>query len=262
MPIFVQALKESWRALIAWALALLAIMTLYLSFYSTMDAGQGMQVFIDQLPAAMVDAFGFSDIGTGAGWAHSTFFGLLGMFVLVAACISWGARGIAGDEENGMLELTLAHRVSRQQVYFERLVAIIFRLGVLGAIVAGWLTVLDGPNKLGLDFANIAPQTLAYAGLGLLCGTLAFAVGAITGRRSNAVTAGAGLIVAAYLLNALGNVSSDNDWMHAVSPVSWAYQNRPLLNGWDWTGLGLLYGVSAAFVLAGWVVFSRRDVTA
>ena len=98
--------------------------------------------------------------------------------------------------------------------------------------------------------------------VGLLCGTLALAVGAITGRRNHAVTAGAGVVVAAYLLNALGNVSADNNWMHLVSPVSWAYQNRPLLNGWDWQGLALLYGVSALFVAAGWLVFTRRDVTA
>ena len=63
MPIFVQALKESWKGLIAWAVALIAIMTLYLSFYSTMDAGEGMQIFIDQLPSTMVVAFGFGDIG-------------------------------------------------------------------------------------------------------------------------------------------------------------------------------------------------------
>ena len=262
MPIFVQALKESWKGLIAWAVALIAIMTLYLSFYSTMDAGEGMQIFIDQLPSTMVAAFGFGDIGTGAGWAHSTFFGLLGLFVLAAVCVAWGARAIAGDEENGMLELTLAHRVSRSQVYFERLGALVVRLAVLGLVVAGCLMLLDGPNELGLDFANIAPQVLAWAGVGLLCGTLALAVGAITGRRNHAVTAGAGVVVAAYLLNALGNVSADNDWMHLVSPVSWAYQNRPLLNGWDWQGLALLYGVSALFVAAGWLVFTRRDVTA
>ncbi len=171
MPIFVQALKESWKGLIAWAVALIAIMTLYLSFYSTMDAGEGMQIFIDQLPSTMVAAFGFSDIGTGAGWAHSTFFGLLGLFVLAAVCVAWGARAIAGDEENGMLELTLAHRVSRSQVYLERLGALVVRLAVLGLVVAGCLMLLDGPNELGLDFANIAPQVLAWAGVGLLCGT-------------------------------------------------------------------------------------------
>lgn len=262
MPIFVQTLRESWKGLIAWAFALPAIMTLYLSFYATMDAGEGIQVFIDQLPSTMVAAFGFGDIGTGAGWAHSTFFGLLGLFVLVAVCVSWGARAIAGDEENGMLELTLAHRVSRSQVYFERLGALVARLAMLGLAASGWLMLLDGPNHLDLDFANIAPQVLAWTGIGLLCGTLALAVGAITGRRNHAVTAGAGLVVVAYLLNALGNVSADNDWMHLVSPVSWAYQNRPLLNGWDWEGLGLLYGISAVFVVAGWVVFTRRDVTA
>lgn len=260
MPVFMQVMRESWRGVIYWGLALLAVMSLYLSFYSSMGNAAGLQLMMDQLPEGMSAAFGFEDIGSGAGWAHSTFFGLLGLFLLAAASVAWGSRSIAGDEEDGMLELTLSHRVSRSQVYFERLLAILVRLALLGALVAVGLMVLDGPAGLELDFANILPQVTAYIGVGLVCATTALAVGAITGDRSRATGAGAAVIVTAFLLNALANVDEGNEWMKLVSPVSWAYQNRPLLNGWDVAGIVPLYGVSIALTLVGWLVFLRRDV--
>ncbi|MCC2592063.1 ABC transporter permease [Tessaracoccus sp. OS52] len=262
MPIFIQVMRESWRGVIYWGLALLAVMSLYLSFYSSMGNAEGLQLMMNQLPEGMTAAFGFRDIGSGAGWAHSTFFGLLGLFILSAACISWGARAIAGDEEEGMLELTLAHRVSRTQLYLERLLGMVFRLLLLGVIVAGGLVLLDGPAGLELDFGNIPPQVVAYLGVGLVCGTCALAVGAVTGDRGRATGAGAAVLVGGFLLNALANVDEGNEWMATISPVSWAYENRPLINGWDFEGIALLYGLTAVLVLVGWLGFTRRDVTA
>lgn len=260
MPIFVQTMREGWRGLILWAVALLAIMSLYLSFYQSMGGEGQMQVFIDQLPQGMVDAFGFEDIGSGAGWAQSTFFGLLGLFVLSAAAIVWGTRAIAGDEESGMLELTLAHRVSRSQIYWERALALVLRVVLVCVVVAAGLLLFNEVVSLELDLANVLPQLLAYGGVGLACGAAALAVGGLTGRRGLAIGVGAAVIVLGFLLNAVGNMGEDNGWMHDLSIVSWAFQNRPLANGWDWPGLGLIYGFTAVLLLAGWVGFTRRDV--
>lgn len=261
MPIFVQALKESWRSLLGWSAALLAVMALYLSFYPSLGNADGMTMLMDQLPEAMVDAFGFADIATGAGWAQSTFFGLLGLFILGAAGISWGARAIAGDEESGLLELTLAHRVSRTQVYAERLAAIVVRILIIGAIVTVGLLILNSAAGLEIDTSKIAPQMAAYLGLGILCATLALAVGALTGVRSHAVAAGAALLAGGFLLNAIGNISDDTSWMRLASPVSWAYENRPLTQGWDWAGLASIYGAAAVLAVLGWAAFTRRDVS-
>lgn len=260
MPVFVQAMKESWRGVFYWGLALLLVMTLYVSFYGSIGGSAPMQDVIGQLPDGAVAAMGIGDIGSGAGWAHSTFFGLLGLFLLAAASISWGARAIAGDEEGGMLELTLAHRVSRSRLYLERTLGIVLRLAVLGAAVGLTLLVLDGSAGLDLDWANIPPQIIAYVGIGVVCAMATLAVGASTGNRTLATAVGAGVIAAAFLLNALSNVDESNAWMAAISPVSWAYEDRPLSNGWDLVGLALLYGTAAVLGAIGWAVFTRRDI--
>lgn len=261
MPVFVQSLRESWRSVLIWAAGLVTVMVMYLSFYTSMMTGSGMDQLIAQLPAGIVNAFGFQDISSGGGFAQSTFFGLLGVLLLGAAAVTWGARAIAGDEEAGMLELTLAHRVSRTQVYWERALALLARLVLLALIVGITLLIVNEPFGLGVDTANIPPQLAAYLGVGVLAGALALGVGGMTGSRSLALGLGGGVFTGGFLLNALGNMSADNEWMHTVSPFSWAYQNKPLLEGWDLGGLALLYGVAAVLAIAGWLVFVRRDVT-
>lgn len=260
MPILVQSLRESWRAFLLWAAALLVVMFLYLSFYTSMFSGSGMDQLIAQLPPGIVSAFGFQDISTGAGYAQSTFFGLLGMFILSAAAISWGTRAIAGDEETGMMELTLAHQVSRTQVYWQRAAATLLRVLSLVAISGLTLLIVNEPFGLHIDTANFLPQLLAYMGIALVCGAVSLGVGGVTGSQPVALGAGWAVLAGGFLLNALGNMSADLEWMHSVSPVSWAYRNRPLLEGWDPAGLALLYGVAAVFAVAGWVVFTRRDI--
>ncbi len=262
MPIFLQDLRESWRSLILWSIALVSVLALYVYFYSLMGTTASMSQFMDSLPESISNAFDFRDIGTGAGWAQSTFFGILGYFIFVAAAVSFGARGIAGDEESGFLELTLAHRVARTQLYWERTASLMIRIVILAGIVGLGLWAMDGPAGLGLELANIPPQILAYLGLGIICGSLAQTVGAATGIRARAVAAGGGLAVAGFLLNALGSVDESYEWMHLISPYSWAYQDRPLANGWDVSGLALLYGSSVLLWLIGWAAFSRRDITA
>ncbi len=262
MPVFVQAMKDSWRGVIYWGLALLLVMTLYVSFYSSIGGSAPMQDVMSQLPDGVVAAMGIGDIGSGAGWAHSTFFGLLGVFLLAGASISWGAKAIAGDEEGGMLELTLAHRVSRSRLYLERALGIVLRLVALGGAVGVWLLVLNDSAGLDLDSANIPPQIAAYVGIGVVCAMATLAVGASTGNRTLATAVGAAVIAAAFLLNALSNVDESSGWMAAISPVSWAYENRPLSNGWDLRGTALLYGTSAVLAAIGWGVFTRRDIKA
>lgn len=48
-------------------------------------------------------------------------------------------------------------------------------------------------------------------------------------------------------------------WLHDWSLYSWAYAEAPLMNGWVGP-LWLPFVVSAILLLAGWLVFRRRDV--
>ncbi len=258
VPLFTRAIGESWRALTGWAIGIAATVLLYIPLYPSMKS-ESMQALMDSLPKELVNTLGYS-LSTGAGYVESTYFGLMGFLLLSIAAIAWGTAAVAGDEESGGLELTLAHGVGRGRLVLERTAAVFVRLVALGVLGSLLILAFNGAAELELDAGNLVAVTAALVGLTMLAAAAAIAVGALTGRKSFALGAGTAVPVLGYALNAVANQSQDLDGLHAYSPYAWAFGNTPLGDGVDWGGLGLLYGLSAALILVAVLALRRRDV--
>jgi ABC-2 type transport system permease protein len=257
-PVLGRWLTDSRRALVGWSLALTFVVLMYLPLYPSMNESGVLQESFDSLPPDLADALGMTAMSDGPGYAQSTVFGLLGMLLLTVAAIGAGARAVAGDEERGGLELTIAHAVSRRRVVLERAAAItlvVLGLAALVGVVAG---LVESGAGLGLTLAGLVGGTLAMAGLALVHGTVALTVGAATGRRAMALSAAAGVAVLGYLANNLGPRLGDG--VQAASPFHWAYGADPLRNGPDPAGLGLLALAVVVLVGLAVVLLERRDV--
>jgi ABC-2 type transport system permease protein len=260
LPVFRRAIADSWRSLIGWTIGVVGVLFMYLPLFPSLG-GAEMEEMIANLPEEMVKTLGYEQIGTGAGYAQGTFFGLIGFLLLTIAAISWGSDAIAGAEESGKLELTLAHGVGRVQYALESALAVLVKLLWLAAVATVLILLLNEPSELGLEPAHVVAASAALVGLTMLSAGFALAVGALTGRRSIATTAGAGVAVLGYVFNAIANQSEDAEPLRAASPYAWAYQNTPLLDGADWGGLGLLWGLAVLLVAVSVVALRRRDIT-
>ncbi|WP_167043673.1 ABC transporter permease subunit [Salinibacterium sp. ZJ454] len=245
--------------MIAWTLGIAAALLLYLPLFSSISSTD-FQELIANLPEALVETIGYTSIGTGSGYVQSTFLGLMGFALFTIAAIAWGSAAVAGDEENGTLELTLAHSVSRSQVLLERWLALFARLLWLGVVSAALILLLNEPSSLDLEVGNVIAGTTMLVLLALSTGSIALAVGAITGRRTYATAAGAVVAVGGYAANAIANQVDELDWLYSASPYSWAFQFEPLVNGIDWICVSALVGLTAVAVTIGLAVFARRDV--
>ena len=222
--------------------------------------GADMRNLISSLPSELVNALGYEDILSGPGYVQATFFGLLGFVLITAAAASWGSAAIAGAEESGRLELVLSHGVRPGSVRLETALGILVRLLWFAVSPPLLVLALSTPAELGLEAANVAAVEFAWLGLGYLTGSIALAVGALTGRRSAALGTAAGVAAAGYVLNALANQNPDLDWLRNFSPYSWAYRNDPLAEGFDFAGLGLIAAACVLFTaLAVWAL-NRRDI--
>ena len=252
-----QPVGGRWRGLLGWSAGIVAILAVYLPVYSSLAANGQFEEMIASLPPELVNTLGYDQIAKGAGYVQATFFGLVGFVIISIAAVSWGTGAIANDEETGQLELTLARGVTRGQLYAERAAAVAVKLAWLGLVAVVMVLALNGPSDLGVEVGPLIAATGAFVGLGLLAALASIAVGGITGRRSWSL--GAGAAVYGYTLTALGNQTQDPEWLHNLSPFSWAYDAHPLTDGWDWR-IWLVYGVAALFLLAGWLVFRRRDL--
>ncbi|WP_103062971.1 ABC transporter permease subunit [Actinomyces qiguomingii] len=259
VPILRRHLADGARSLLGWAVAICAVLALYLPIYPSLQTPE-IAGIIDTLPEDLVTVMGYDQIATGAGYTQATFFGLLGFVLGAIAAIAWGARFIAGMEESGRLELTVAHAVGRVQYAAESAAALLSRVMILSVATVVMLAAFTPVFDLGLTLGNILAATTAWAGLVLLAGTAALATGALTGRSTSALAAGAAVAAAGYALNAVGNMSTSLNWLHYLSPYHWAFGNAPLSQGWDWGGLTLLWVLSAALVAVACVALSRRDI--
>jgi ABC-2 type transport system permease protein len=258
VPVLGGVLRLQRRTLLLWSLALTGVTVMYVGLYPSF-AGADLTSFTEALPPELNEAFGYDKIGTPAGYLSSTLYGLLGPALLLVFAIGAGARLIAGQEEDGTLELELTAPVSRLRVLGERLVALIVDIVILVNVTAGVTAFLVVVLDIDIALGNVVAVSLGLLLLVLGFGTLALAVGAATGRRGVAVGAAAAVAVLAFAFDALGP-SLDADWMTAVSPFSWYLAADPLAAGFDVEGLALLAVVPLVTSGAAFMWFRRRDL--
>jgi ABC-2 type transport system permease protein len=256
--VFGGVLRGQRRSLIGWAIALTAVCAIYVSFYPLIGEEQ-MQDMAGMIPDDLAAAMGYDRLGDATGYLTATIYGLLGPALLLVFAIGAGARVLAGNEEDGTLELELTYPVARRTVYLERLLGLWASIAILVALTSlvSWLLVL----ALDLDVAGTG---ILAGALGLLLltaamGTVAYAVGAATGRRVLGLAAGAGLAVAAYMADAIGPLVGA-DWVTAVSPWSWYLAEDPLANGIDPVGYVLLAALAGVAAALGLLRIERRDL--
>lgn len=263
LPLTRRNLADSWRGLLGWTAGVAGAIFLYVPLYSSFSGeNAGFDEVIKSIPEGLSSTLGFEDLTSGAGYVQATFLGLIGFVLFTIAATLWSSAAIAGDEESGSLELTLAHGVSRVQIMVERSLGVMLRLLWLSIVSALLILALNDSSGIDLEPAHVVAGCAALLGLGVLAASFGLAVGAITGRRAFASAAAAGISLLGYILNSLGNQSADVEWLHNLSPYHWAFGNSPLSEGVDGGSLGLIFGISAVVLALGGVVFNRRDVSA
>jgi len=243
--------------LLGWGLALAGITFMYLAFWPMM--GAEMQAALDGMPEALLRALGYDRIGTGAGYLEAVVYGLLGPVLLLVYGIGLGARVLAGQEEDGTLELDLAAPVSRTRLYWERLTAVWLLLTALVAITT--LAVLaSGPLfDLGVAAGNVLVASLLMWLLVGAFATVAYALGAATGRRGAAAAGAAGLATLSFVFKSVADAAGV-DVLALLSPFSWMLGNEPLVNGlvaWDAFRLA---AISVVVAPLGLIRFAGRDL--
>lgn len=258
--VFGKSLWDQRRGILIWTLAIAAVGVLYAAFWPLMK-NPDMAAVLEAYPPELLDALGFTDITSPAGYLGATSFGLLGPILVLIFAATLGARAVAGDEEAGRLDVLLAHPVERWQVILQRSAAIV--IAVVLPIVALFVALLIAAGPA--DFASIGANNLAAASvqlalLGLFFGTLALAVGAVTGSRGLAWGVVAVVGVVGYVANTLGPSIEAISWSRSFSPFYYYAGGRPLANGWQPDDALVLLACSVVLVAVAVIGFRRRDI--
>lgn len=256
---FKHALGQRRGQVIGWAIGLALYGVLMVSFFDSIAGMEGFEEFVAGYPEEIMAFFGdMMRIATPEGYLDIYYFSYMTVIVGIFA-VSAGAGLLVSDEERGILDLVLAHPVSRSGLFFGRVLAFAAALALI--LTVGWLSWVLPAQRTGMDLSWIEflRPFLPLAGELLLFGTLALALSLLlpSGRMASMLTGG--LLVANYLVIGLANINDKLKPIIKFTPLYY-YQGGAAIEAIDWAWLGGLLIGAGLLVLLAWWRFLRRDV--
>jgi ABC-2 type transport system permease protein len=213
-----------------------------LAFARTFGANKTVELFYG-VPHDLLTTGGFT--AWRAGGIGTLFAAMWGVLAAV--------RALRAEEDAGRQELVLAGALSRGSAYAAALGgvfggALACFVALVAGLVAGHLPV-GGSAFMAL--ATLSPLVF-FVGVGALASQLA-------PTRQRALALGVAVLVAAFLLRVVGDLSSTLGWVRWLSPLGWVEEMRAFAG--PRPGYLLLPACGgAALVVAAGIVATRRDL--
>jgi ABC-2 type transport system permease protein len=134
-------------------------------------------------------------------------------------------------------------------------------LVIAGAVLLLAMIAAAGPAQYdSIPTANLAAATVQLVLLAWFFGSLALAVGALSGSRGLAIGTVALVGVATYFANTLGPSVDALAWSRDVSPFHYYSGGAPLREGWSALDAAVLAASSLVLTAVAVLGLERRDV--
>lgn len=168
---------------------------------------------------------------------------------------------IAGDENDGTLQTLLANPVSRTRVYFEKLAGASLLLFIVNSSIffGTWIGALIVSESV--DLVKLATACFMLFVVTFVFSAIGFCIGSVTGKRGLAGALAGTLAFVSYLIT---NLVPSVKILRSVNRFSpYEYFNKPSIldNGVEFKDLLILVSISLFFVVLGYVVFTKRDLS-
>ena len=256
--VFTKTLRGQRRGLVGWGIGIaltVVVMAAVWPSFSNVDINK----LVAEYPEGLKKAFNIDAMNTGIGFMNAELFSLVLPVVFVIYAVSRGSRLVAGEEEDGTMEVLATLPVSRRTMLLHKAAALAVSVGVLTVILA--MATGAGSVIFGLDIGAwaVIVGSVSMGFLGLEFGLLALALSAATGRLSLAMGVAAGIGGFTYVCFLLSQLVASLRGLRLISPFYAATVGGPLgpslpAIAWSMPAVGLVALLIAV------VVFDRRDL--
>ncbi|MCL5962445.1 MAG: ABC transporter permease [Chloroflexi bacterium] len=252
---------ERW-AVAGFGLGLAVLAAMMVAIYPSVAAGPQFGQLIESYPSAIRSMFvgSIKDFNSLAGFLNLEFFNLMYPMILAIFIVLLASGFVAGEEDNGTMDLLLSVPIPRWRVVAEKYAASTMGIAVIGLLTVIGLevgAVLVGVS-LGLGQAvagsfGVMPLILAISGYCTL-------FSCVIRHRKTAALAAAGLTLVFYFANALAPLVKELETVRQISVFYYVDSYENLTSGVNWANAGLLLGFAAILIAASITAFQRRDI--
>jgi ABC-2 type transport system permease protein len=260
--VYLKTMLDQKRSLLWWGIGMVLLAAFTVAFYPSMANAPGFDSLLEEMPEALARAFlgEVTDLTSPIGYLNSQLYVFFLPLLFLAFAAARGSSGIAGEEENGTLDLLLSYPVARWRVALDKFAAVITATLLLAFVF--WLALALSAIAIGMEISllRMAEATLSAALLGLTFGALALAVGCGTGKRALSIGVSGAAGTVAYFVNALMPLVEALEPSRKLSPFYYYNSADPLSNGLDPVHVLVLLVLTLVLVAVGLVLFNRRDL--
>jgi len=242
-----------------WSIGLVLYGLLLGSMYDAITAIEGIDELLKSYPQDILAFFGgMAELTTPWGYLDIEYFTFINLIIgifAIGVCVNL----IVGDEEKGLLDLALAHPVSRTRLYWGRLMA--FLTIIAAILLVSWLSLVIPSKAYGF---NLTPTEflrpfLSLFAISIFFSTFALLLSFILPSTRIAGTFSGAMMVLNFLLIGLSGINPDLEPFMKFTPMHY-YQGGYAIKGLEWGWFfGLLFG-ALLFALLAWIPFLKRDI--
>lgn len=259
--IFIKTYRDHWKALVAWSLTLVGLVTLEMFIYPTLAKnGAAFQQFLDAYPDAIKKIFRMQDYVSGPGFLSTELYSMMIPLVLIAVGASWGASATAQEEDKGTADTLFTLPLSRFNILFAKMLAAITAVVLLAFLAMANIVAMRSSVDMTISNSALFAGTLSSIGLGLIFTGLSFFVGSMTSHKGVALGAATGVSLVFFVLYSVAGLVDSINWSQPFNPMNWGLGKSPLFNGIDGVGLFKLYGISLLLFVGTHIIFDRKDI--
>lgn len=259
MTLLRHELRQSRISLTVWTVAIGVLMTACIVLFPEMEGEMEQVGDMFASMGAFTAAFGMDrlNFGTFSGYYAIECGNILGLGGAMFAAMT-AAAALSKEEKDGTAEFLLTHPAKRGEMVTEKLAAVLLQVVILNAVILMFSllsTLFIGEEIPWNEFANLH---LAYFFLQIELVGLCFGLSAFLRRGS--LGAGLGIVVGAYFLDLIANITEKAGWLHYVTPFGYTSGADILNEGLDWPliGLGMCWAAVGIALAYGW--YLRKDI--
>jgi ABC-2 type transport system permease protein len=249
-------------AILGWTIGLGFFAIMYMSFFPALPA-ELLDLPIEEIE--IYRAMGVESMATFEGYMLSTVFNffplLAGIFGVVL-----GVGALAGEEDNGTLELLASLPISRVGLVLGKaaalglgalIVMLLVGLGVMGVFSILQDQIPTGISALDLFFAILINWLITFVFI-----TLSLFLGAYLPNRRTALSASVVLLIFTFFGNNLAGLVPSLEAYQPLLPFYYSDQVvRTLVGETAWNEALILLALAAGFLILALISFQRRNIT-
>lgn len=248
--------------IIGWSIGLSLYAAMYTAFYPALPTEM---LELDFEDIAIYQAFGDMSMGSFAGYMASSVFNFIALLLGIYAVVS-GVGALAGEEDNGTLELLVTLPLPRWQLVLAKALALavsvlvillVVSLAIVGtfAVIQTQITTnVTAPDLLFMTLRSW-PITMVFTMMSLLLGAF------LPGRRMASATAAA-LLVVSFFGNNLAGMFQSLRPIRLLSPFNYHNTSASVLTDGAATGdVLVLLTAAVVLLLLAILSFQKRNIT-